>query len=62
MRDPGPTQMFGEFGDDTIWTTNETDSGHLYEFSNKTMFRQNVHARKYDLMHPFMVSNDCSRY
>ncbi|XP_054278871.1 uncharacterized protein LOC128997276 [Macrosteles quadrilineatus] len=54
MRDPGPTQP--EFTDDTIWTTDEADPNHLYEFSNKTTFRQNKSARKYELMHPFTGS------
>lgn len=54
MRDPGPAQM--EFGEATIWTTNETDPGHLYEFYNKTTYRMNIYVRKYELSHHFMVS------
>lgn len=58
MRDPGPALM--EFGEATIWTTNETDPSHLYEFHNKTTFRQNIYARKYDLHHHFMVCVVCT--
>lgn len=45
-----------EFSEETIWTTNESFPTHLYEFANKSMFRQYEYTRKYDLRSPFMVS------
>lgn len=37
------------------WTTREEENTHLYEYNNKTGFRQNRPSRTYQLQFPFMV-------
>nr|CAD7428977.1 unnamed protein product [Timema monikensis] len=50
MRDPMPVmETLGE----KLWVTKENDTYHLFEYSNKTMFRRDIATKRYKLDHPF---------
>lgn len=40
-----------------IWATRENDTSRLFEFANKTTYRNNVATKTYRLDKPFRVSN-----
>lgn len=53
MRDPLPrSDVAGEM----YWTTKEADNFTLFEFLNKTYYRNNKFTRKYTLQFPMRVS------
>nr|CAD7458575.1 unnamed protein product [Timema tahoe] len=50
MRDPMPVmETLGE----KLWVTKENDTYHLFEYSNKTMFRRDIATKRYKLDYPF---------
>nr|CAD7196890.1 unnamed protein product [Timema douglasi] len=50
MRDPMPVmETLGE----KLWVTKENDTYHLFEYTNKTMFRRDIATKRYKLEYPF---------
>lgn len=52
MRDPMPKNDQEKF-----WMTRESENIYLYEYANKTAFRDGVLTKQYRLEFPFSVSN-----
>jgi hypothetical protein len=55
MRD---SQPFTEADSQKFWFTNESDSFHLYEYLNKTLFRAGTPSVTYKLKYAFKVTVD----
>lgn len=50
MRDPNPRDPRRE---PRFWTTDPTDTNHLYEFADKNRYRKNIPSKNYTLPRPF---------
>ena len=57
LKDAVDREDEGEDGQ-KIWVTKSTDNSTLYEFINKTMYRDDKPTRTYNLPLPFTVSID----
>lgn len=57
MRDAAPkNDAFGEM----FWVTRENDSSHLYEYTNKTMYKKDFPTKIYELEHPLKVKSSAN--
>lgn len=46
------------FQGEKIWVTRETDTKHLFEFSNKSSFRKDQPTKTYMLEYDYVVSEE----